>query len=170
MQGRGIPGARIVGFPSKSEGDLLPTGGATAADGSFDVKISRDAERLDLAVFAPGHETLLALAKPATRGADWPTIEILLQGAGGTVVLQTDDLDLSGSVSFAGAVVPLRTFMNLMAQEERIDREQRQGISFQGLAAGAWTFCRQGAQVRCVTHQLFPGEVTTVELFERTSE
>ena len=169
-QGAGVPGARIVGFPSRSAGSLLPTGGATGADGTFDVKISRDAERLDLAIITPGYEGLLALAQPAARGAVWPAVKIQLQGAGGTVVLQINDPGFSGSVSFGGAAVPLRTFMNLMAQEGRMDREQYQGVSFHDLAAGTWTFCRPGVQGYCVTKELFPGEVAMVELFERSSE
>ncbi len=170
VHGTGVPGARIVGFPSKAAGNLLATGGATAADGSFDVKVTRDAQRLDLAVLPSGHEALLALAQPAVGGTEWPALELQLQGASGTVVLRAEDPSASVTVSFGGAVLPFRIFMNLMEQEARVDHQRFPGIALHGLAAGTWTFCQQAAQAHCVSTDLFPGAVVTVDLLERTSE
>ena len=140
-QGSGVPGVRIVGFPSASSRRVLPVGGATGADGAFGVKVPRDVERVDLAVLAPGHEAMLALAQRAAGSDGWPLVDVQLRGEGGTVVLQTGNSSFEGSVSYGGATIPLRTFLNLMAQEGRVNHEEehRGVIPFQGLAAGSWT-------------------------------
>ncbi len=168
--GTGTAGVRIVGFPSKQTGPMPPTGAVTAANGTFDVRVSKDAERLSLAVLPSGHEALLALSQPGLVEQVWPVIDIQLQGTSGTLVLQTDDPSLGGWVSFGGAVVPMRAWVNLMAQTGRLNRENYQGISLHDLAVGLWIFCLESSNQSCVSTELLAGEVAMVDLRGRSSE
>ena len=160
--GRGVPGVRLVGFPVAAGRPLLAVSGATRADGSFEMRLPKGLQKLDLAIVAPGYEVIL-LAVQLAAGEPAP-LSINLQGTRGNVLLITDDLSYSGWVSFGNAIVPMRDFRTLMSQERRTGGPRYGHSALEGLAAGPWTFCREDLPDRCVTEELLAGEDVMVDL------
>ncbi|MCG8459144.1 MAG: hypothetical protein MI919_22950 [Holophagales bacterium] len=140
-EGRGVPGARVLGVPSGER--FLPWKGDTvsAIDGSFEIDVPADVPAVDLLVIPPGLGFVIHRAQLAGRD-ETSSIEIAVRPEHGRLDLYRLDPFDPYLVRFRGGELSLDVLRGALLDAGLAETDSRGALVLRNAAPGPYVFCR----------------------------